>query len=255
MQAKLAPYQKASPIPIQAALGAGAAGGIPLLPVDGLATHAAEKEYSTLETSKIQAACGLMDAQWETDLPDLYPRMLEEGRTTSRVKALLEDIFCPDDVFSLNAVHLGVTVDLAKDVKELNFGYSNDWSYDTSHRGLSPFAVIGVSIATASKRRRHQDRFSRTNNLILAEVELAETTPDALPTEYHGMINLLRRYVELLRHVAGERSGHYVEVRRIAAELNTRQFIFESLDARQIASLLWQIFMDSRRFFSTGMDV
>jgi hypothetical protein len=31
--------------------------------------------------------------------------------------------------------------------------------------------------------------------------------------------------------------------------------MFETLDARQIASLLWQIFLDSRRFFSAGMDV
>jgi hypothetical protein len=93
MQAKLAPYKKASPMSIQTALGAGVAGGVHLLPAGGLATHVAKKEYSALETSKIQAACGLTDAQWDTDLPELYPRMLEEGRTTARVKALLEDVF------------------------------------------------------------------------------------------------------------------------------------------------------------------
>jgi hypothetical protein len=46
-----------------------------------------------------------------------------------------------------------------------------------------------------------------------------------------------------------------MEVRRITAELNSRQHIFEALNARQIASLLWQIFMDTRRFFSTGINV
>jgi hypothetical protein len=147
-----------------------------------------------------------------------------------------------------------VTPDLAKDMKELNFGYSNDWSYDTCHRGLSPFAVIGVSMATASKRRRQADRFTRTNNLTLAKVAQLEMVPDPLPTDYHGLVNLLRRYVELLRHLVGDRSGHFVEVMRITAELNSRQFIFEALEANQIASLLWQIFMDARRFFSTGID-
>lgn len=180
--------------------------------------------------------------------------MLEEGRTTAHVKALLEDIFRPDDLFSLSSVHLGVTTDMAKDIKELNFGYSNDWSYDTCHRGLSPFAVIGVSMATASKRRRHADRFTRTSNLTLAEVAQSETTPDPLPTEYYGLVNLLRQYVELLRHSVGERSGHFVEVMQITAELNARQFIFEALKPDQVASLLWQIFMDARRFFSTGID-
>ncbi len=111
--------------------------------------------------------------------------MLEEGRTTTRVKALLEDIFRPDDLFSLASVHLTVTDDMAKDIKEINLGYNNDLSYDSSHRGVSPFAVIGVSMATASRRRRHADRFTRTTNLTLAEVAMSDTTPDPIPTEYH----------------------------------------------------------------------
>jgi hypothetical protein len=138
--------------------------------------------------------------------------MLEEGRTTAHVKTLLEDVFRPDDMFSLNNVHIGVTTDMAKDIRELNFGYSNDWSYDTCHCGLLPFSVIGVSMATASKRRRQADRFTRTTNLTLVEVAQTESLPDPLPTEYHGLVNLLRQYVELLRHLVGERSGHFVEV-------------------------------------------
>jgi hypothetical protein len=39
------------------------------------------------------------------------------------------------------------------------------------------------------------------------------------------------------------------------AKLISRQFVFETLDARQIASLLWQIFIDAHRFFSTGINV
>ncbi len=88
-----------------------------------------EREYSLLETSKIQAACGLTDAQWETDLPELYTRMLEEGRATAKVKALLEDIFRPDGDFSLAAVQINVTDELAKDIKNINLGCNNDMSY------------------------------------------------------------------------------------------------------------------------------
>jgi hypothetical protein len=83
---------------------------------------------------------------------DRPPSMLEEGWTTARVKALLEDIFRLDNLFSLDAMHLNVSEDLAKDVKGLNCGYSNDVSYESSHRGMSPFAVIGISMATASRR-------------------------------------------------------------------------------------------------------
>jgi hypothetical protein len=254
MQRKLAAYKLPTAPSAISAINAATTMGAPVLP-GGLPALAGEKEYSQLETDRIQAACGLTDAQWDTDLPQLYTRMLQEGRTTARIKALLEDTFRPDDMYSLNAVYLGVTSDMAKDVKELNFGYNNDMSYDSCHRGISPFTVIGVSMATASRRQRHADRFSRTNNLTLAEVATAETTPDALPIEYHGLVNLMKRYVEFLRHVVGERCGHYVEVLRIAAELNGRQYIFENLDQRQIASLIWQIFMDARRFFTLGIDV
>jgi hypothetical protein len=250
MQGKLAPYLKAGAV----LPTLGPPGGPLPFPAGNIATPSGKREFTQLETMKIQAACGLTNAQWDTDLPELYTRMLDEGRTTARVKALLEDVFRPDDRYSLMNVHLGVTTDMAKDVKELNFGYNNDWSYDTCHRGLSPFAVIGVSMATASKRRRHADRFTRTSNLTLAEVAQSETSPDPLPTEYHGLVNLLRRYVELLRHLVGERSGHFVEVMRITAELNSRQSIFEALKPDQVASLLWQVFMDARRFFSTGID-
>jgi hypothetical protein len=75
-------------------------------------------------------------------------------------------------------------------------------------------------MAVASKHRRHANRFARTSNPTLAEVTQLETTPDALPTEYHGMVNLLRRYVGFLHLVVGKCCGHYVEVRRITAELN-----------------------------------
>ena len=124
-----------------------------------ITTQSGEREYSQLETMKIQAACGLTNAQCDTDLPEVYTRMLEEGCTTARVKALLEDVFRPQDLLLLTNVHLGVTTDLAKDIKKLNFGYSNNWSYDTCHRGISPFVVIGVSMATASKCCHQADRF------------------------------------------------------------------------------------------------
>jgi hypothetical protein len=85
------------------------------------------------------------------------------------------------------------------------------------------------------------------------EVALADTTPDPIPLEYHGLVNLLCRYVEFLQHVVGTRCAHHYKVLWITAELISRQYTFENLDARQIASLLWQIFLDARRFFSAGI--
>jgi hypothetical protein len=74
------------------------------------------------------------------------------------MKALLKNIFHPtNDHLSLSAVHLSVTEEMAKDIKAMNFGYSNNLSYDFSHHGLSPFSVIGVSMATASHQHCQAD--------------------------------------------------------------------------------------------------
>jgi hypothetical protein len=106
----------------------------------------------------------LTNAQWDTNFPKIYTWMLEEGRTMRRVKVVLEDVFHPNDLFFLKNVHLGVTIDMVKYIKELNFGYSNDWSYNTCHHGLSPFVVISISMATVSKQCRCQaDHFTRTS--------------------------------------------------------------------------------------------
>jgi hypothetical protein len=50
--------------------------------------------------------------------------MLQESRTTMQVKALLEDIFRPDNIFSLLSAHLTATDDMTKDIKEINLGYN-----------------------------------------------------------------------------------------------------------------------------------
>jgi hypothetical protein len=109
MQSKLAPYLK----PGAGVAAFGPTGVPPPVPAQTITTQSGEREFTQLETMKIQVACGLTDVQWDTNLPELYTRMLEEGRTTARVKALLEDIFWPDDLFSLTNVYLGVTTDMA----------------------------------------------------------------------------------------------------------------------------------------------
>jgi hypothetical protein len=94
------PYQKAAPISVAVPPTMGGLLGAPVLPGGALTSSTGEQEYSQLETSLIQAVCGLTDARWYTNLPEIYTRMLEEGRTTARVGALLKDTFCPDDQFS-----------------------------------------------------------------------------------------------------------------------------------------------------------
>jgi len=251
MKSKLAQYRQ----PRVAFPAAVSMPGVPMAPPVLNDRLTSERDYSQLETEKIQAACGLTDAQWNTHLPPVYGRMLEEGRKTAKVRALLTDLLRPDDPSSLNSVIVHVTDEMAKDLKELNFGFGNDLTYASCHRGISPFAVVGISMATASGRRRKTDRLKRATHLSVADISDNDTFPDPLPTKFLGLMELLKRYLAYLRTVTEVQCSHYAQVLRIAKELVNQAHVFEDIVARQIASLVWQIFLDARRFFSAGTDM
>jgi hypothetical protein len=139
---------------------------------------------------KRHAASRMPSGRPETGLPDIYPQIHTGGRPHFSSRGGYGEHFRPDNIYSLSSVQLGVETDeMAKNIEELNYGYNNDLSYEMSHHGISPFAVIGVSMATVS---RHQaDCFTRTSNLTLPEVFIANTMPDPIPPlEYHEMVNL-----------------------------------------------------------------
>jgi hypothetical protein len=112
------------------------------------------KEYTPLEIQIIQA-----------ELPEVFSRILEEGRTAARVKAIMRELLVPDEDHSVQAIHILVTDEMAKDFKSLEFGYNGDTSYTTCHRGISPFMVIPVSLTVASQRRRAADRYARVGGI------------------------------------------------------------------------------------------
>jgi hypothetical protein len=212
-----------------------------------------EKEYTQLEATQIQMACGLTFEQVDAETPVLYSRMLEEGRKTAKVRMLLVDLLRPVSMDVLTTVIVTVTDEMAKDIKELNFGFGNDLTYDSCHRGISPFTVVNISMATASTRRRKADRLKRATYLSVADLTETDTIPDPLPTTYLGLKDLLNRYLLFLDVTTGRLNSHRVQVRQIAVELAVNAQAFENIGARQIASLVWQIFLDARRFFSEGI--
>jgi hypothetical protein len=219
-------------------------------------TAASAREYTPLEIQIIQAACTLPPDVYEAELPEVFSRILEEGRTTARVKAVMRELLVPDDDDSFQAIHILVTDEMAKDFKNLEFGYNGDASYTTCHRGVSPFMVIPVSLAVASQRRRAADRYAKVGgNLTLDEVTGAETTPDSTPRNYTELMDLLRSYIFVLQRMFGARCGHFLEARAITRILGRSRRDFEGITSRQVATILWHLFTDARRFFSTTIDL
>lgn len=252
---RLVPYKKALPN-VTGHPGT----GLVTAPVAMAATAAiaasAAKEYTPLEVQILQAACTLASDVYEAELPEVFTRMLEEGRTTTKVKAVMRELLVPDEDDSFQAIQILVTNEMAKDFKDLEFGYNGDTSYSTCHRGISPFMVIPVSLAVASQRRRAADRYARVGgNLTLEEVTGAETAPDSTPRSYTELMDLLRSYMFYLQRLFGARCSHFQEVRAITRILGRSRREFEGITPRQVATILWHVFTDARRFFSTTIDL
>jgi hypothetical protein len=85
--------------------------------------------------------------------------MMEEGRTLLRIESILQEAFTPL-LDAESPVHIFVSVDLVRDVKDLRFGFSNDLSFEICHRGISPFTVTAMSHEQVSSRKRLHDRMS-----------------------------------------------------------------------------------------------
>jgi hypothetical protein len=210
-----------------------------------------------LEVQKIQAGCTLGPAIYQAELPEIFTRMLEEGRTKVRVQAVMQELLSPDEDNMFNAVQILVTEErMAKDFKNLDFGFNGNASYSTCHWGISPFMVIPVSLAQASQRRRAAERYSRVgSNLTLTDVTGAETVPDATPRSYRELMDVLKNYCFFLQRMLGGRCSHFLETRAITRILGQKRQEFVSITARQVATILWHVFMDARTFFSMAADL
>ena len=208
------------------------------------------KEYSPYEKTRIMVACGLFaELATERDFPSIYATMLVEGRTLTRIEAVLQNYLLPT-VEDLDPVRIYVSPELVRDVKELRFGYDNDLSFENCHRGISPFCVMAVTVEHQAKRRRIQERADRATFLSTADVQTLEAEPGKCPTTYHGMRELLRRYIKLLDVLFLPTCPHAIEVRALFQLLGQMVAVYEVLQPAMVVELLWQVFIDARACFS-----
>jgi hypothetical protein len=210
---------------------------------------AAVKNYTALEHDKIRGACSLSVAEYAVGAPSIFAEILTEGRTTEKVQAVLQVRLKPDPD-SDHPVAIYVSREMAKDIKELNFGYGGDKDYESCHRGISPFAVIPVSAASASARRRAQQRLSQVSFMTSADARELETSPSSCPTTYDALQRVLLAYTTFLRKIFTGDCRHFIEVLAIRRVLSRKVNEYASMAPADVAGLLWAIFSDARDFFS-----
>jgi len=245
---QLAPYR--SEIPIAVAPVAGMPALAPQMFAAGGVLQNAVKNYTIMEHDKIRGACTLKVAEYDVYVPPIFAEFLSEGRTTERVQSVLQVRLKPD-VNSDHPVSIYVSRDMAKDIKDLRFGYGGAKDYESCHRGVSPFAVVPVSAEAASFRRRAQERASRVSLMTSEDAREMETSPGVCPTTYDALQRVLLAYQTFLRIIFGGYCDHYLEVVRIRRTLSQRVDEFAGMGPSDVAGLLWAIFCDARDFFST----
>ena len=63
----------------------------------------------------------------------------------AKVEAVLQQFLAPA-ANDWDPIRIYVLAELARDMKDLKFGWGNENTYDTFHRRISPFAVLQVSM-------------------------------------------------------------------------------------------------------------
>lgn len=215
-------------------------------------TNASTKEakaYSALEHQIIRLAAGLSEADYQMRAPPIYSELITEGRTTTSVQRVLEARTAPGE-HDFDPIPIYISSEMAKDVKDLAFGYGGDLSYETCHRGLSPFAVIAVSMEQQSKRKRQQELARRATTVSVSDIQALETEPGQCPHGYSGLMEVLRRYASLLVILVGQYATHYIEIRQVIQTLRRMTAVYESMPPQDVAQILWAIFIDARRYFN-----
>jgi hypothetical protein len=207
------------------------------------------KLYSPLEHERIRMACGLEPANYEAGRPPIYAMLLAEGRSMVKVEAVLQKLMAPalDD---WDPVRVYVSQELVRDMKDLKFGWGNENTYDTCHRGISPFAVLQVSMEQQTKRRKTQERADRATFLSTDDVRSLEAEPGCCPPNYYGMMSLLKRYIRLLTVLFGARCSHLLEVQGVYQALAEKVGVYELMSSELVAETIWQVFLDARECFS-----
>jgi hypothetical protein len=155
------------------------------------------------------------------------------------------------DPYDPDPVLVYASQELIKDVKDLRFGYNGDLSYASCHRGIiSPFAVLTVLMETQAKRRKVQERASQATFLSTMDVQMFEADPGICPSTYHGIRDLLRKYMKLLSVMFGDNCQHLQEIKGIHRTLGVMVSAYKTMSPDLVVTIVWQIFINTRSFFS-----
>lgn len=219
---------------------------------------AAEKDkkekFAAHEKSKILAACGLHEGEWD-QVPPIYDKITEDGRTRSAVRDAMEQEYRATTMVAEFPSSVFLSTQLVSDMKDLKFGWQGSNAFESCHRGISPFAVPHSSIEVHQRLRALEEDAAQATTTTLADVRATRTRPPPCPTDYYGLLQMLCAYIKLLMMMFGSSCEHMRNVTTIYYLIKDKMSTFELLEKNNVAHLLWAIFTDARSYFNTAHDI
>ena len=219
---------------------------------------AAEKEkkekFAIHEKVKILAACGLHEGEWDL-VPPIYDKITEDGRTRTAVRAAMELEYRSTTMASEFPACVFLSTQLVTDVKELKFGWQGSTSFESCHRGISPFSVPSSSLEVHQRLRALEEDAELATTTTLADIRATRTRPPTCPGDYYSLLQMLCSYIKLLMMMFGTACEHMTSATTIYFLLQERMSTFQMITKEQVAHLLWAIFVDARAYFNTPHDI
>ena len=81
------------------------------------------------------------------------------------------------------------------------------------------------------------------------ESQTLEADPGICPSAYHGLRDLLKKYMKLLTVMFGDQCHHLQEIKGIYQAIGAMISTYETMSPELVVAIVWQIFIDARSFF------
>ena len=144
-----------------------------------------------------------------------------------------------------------LSMQLVTDVKELKFGWQGSTSFESCHRGISPFSVPSSSLEVHQQLRALEEDSELATTTTLADIKASRTRPPTFPCDYYSLLQMLCSYIKLLMMMFGSAYEHMTSATTICFLLQERMATFQLMTKNQVAHLPWAIFIDARAYFNT----
>jgi hypothetical protein len=195
-----------------------------------------KEKFATHEKLKILAACGLHEGECWDQVPHIYDKITEDGRTRATVRDSMEQEYRATTMVTEFPLSVFLLMQLVSDMKDLKFSWQGSNAFESCYQGISPFSVPHSSIEAHQRLRALEGDTDQATTTTLADVKATRTRLPPCPPNYYGLLQMLCAYIKLLMMMFGRSCEHMANVMTIYFLVKDKMAIFERMDKSHVVS-------------------